>query len=56
MFESLVEKNELDIEDGKNVRLITKSSLRLCKNHNCYESRRASSAYCQRCSDKHNKK
>ena len=30
--------------------------MKLCKNEKCYNARRETSAYCEKCSYKHNKK
>lgn len=35
---------------------LSKSQMKLCKNEKCYNARRETSAYCEKCSYKHNKK
>ena len=56
-FDSLknsIRINNEKLPDGKKT-YFSRIKYGYCRNEDCYNKRRAQSAYCQACSDKHNK-
>lgn len=47
------EPKKLSLREMTDIQLqyMSRKQLNLCKNNNCYNHRRSSSAYCQQCSD-----